>query len=49
MQQVRSCDLMGMDLDTRVQILDVAIRIRHGANTLSKGMNPTSLPQAMRK
>ena len=38
-----------MDTATRVQILDVAVCISYGANTLGKGMYPTILPQAMGK
>ena len=38
-----------MDLATRVQILYMAIRISHSANTLRKGMNQLILSPAMSK
>ena len=38
-----------IDMVTRVQILDEADLISHGANTLGKSMNPIILPPAMGK
>ena len=34
----------GMDMVTKVQILDKTVCISHSANTLEKGMNPTIPP-----
>ena len=38
-----------MDMVTQDKILDKAVSILHNANTLGKGMNPTTLPPAMGK
>ena len=38
-----------MDMVTQVQILDKAVCISYGANTLGKGMHPTILPPATGK
>ena len=36
-----------MDMVTQVEVLDEAICISHGTNTLGKDMNPTILPPGM--
>ena len=41
--------VIGMDMATRVQILDETDCISHSTNTLWKGMNPIILPPAMGK
>ena len=41
--------VVGMDIATRVQILDKAVYISHSANTLGNGTNPIILPPVMSK
>ena len=41
--------IVGMDMMTRVQILDETDCISHSTNTLGKGMNPIILPPAIGK
>ena len=42
------CGGEGIDMVTRVQILDKTVCILHSANTLEKGMNPIILAKSLK-